>query len=119
MEGVTRGPIPGAIKRPNGPSGISSRVLIVAATPVRWAVNLAGASPYGVLDIAGNVMERVNDWYAENYYSATPANNPQQPTSGLYKVLRLPHRNELLYSEWGWTVAFGLRNRRFSQINAA
>jgi len=48
----------------------------------------AGASPYGALDMAGNVQEWVNDWYGETYYSQSPANNPQGPSSGDYRVLR-------------------------------
>ena len=44
-----------------------------------------GASLYGVMDMAGNVYEWVNDWYQSNYYSTTPYNNPQGPISGFYK----------------------------------
>lgn len=48
----------------------------------------AGASVYGVLDMASNVWEFVNDWYDENYYANSPSLNPQGPSSGQDKVLR-------------------------------
>ncbi|MBI9043582.1 MAG: formylglycine-generating enzyme family protein [Anaerolineaceae bacterium] len=47
-----------------------------------------GASPYGALDMAGNVWEWVLDWYDSDYYSNSPAENPQGPSTGEYRVLR-------------------------------
>ncbi len=48
----------------------------------------AGASPYGALDMAGNVQEWVNDWYDSDYYSVSPYSNPPGPDTGTYKVGR-------------------------------
>jgi formylglycine-generating enzyme required for sulfatase activity len=49
---------------------------------------LSGASPYGVLEMAGNVWEWVADWFGENYYASSPSNNPIGPDSGQYRILR-------------------------------
>jgi len=47
-----------------------------------------GASPYGAMDVSGNVWEWVNDWHSYDYYDDSPYSNPPGPASGLYKVLR-------------------------------
>ncbi len=47
-----------------------------------------GASPYGALDMAGNVMEWTQDWYDRDYYSVSPRKNPKGPASGAYRVVR-------------------------------
>jgi serine/threonine-protein kinase len=48
----------------------------------------SGASPYGALDMAGNVSQWVADWYDSKYYQNSPQNNPTGPSSGQYRVLR-------------------------------
>jgi len=69
-----------------------------------------GASPFGVLDMAGNVAEWVDDWYLSSYYSSSPYSNPPGPETGSYKVLR----------GGGWSGRYiGLRtaNRDFWEPN--
>ena len=52
----------------------------------------AGASPYGVLDMAGNAEEWVSDWWKGHYYQYSPYRNPQGPLlsdkEGTLKVTR-------------------------------
>ena len=45
-------------------------------------------SIYGVLDMAGNVLEWTADWYDPNYYSNGINRNPPGPVSGQYRVIR-------------------------------
>ncbi len=47
-----------------------------------------GKSPYGCMDMAGNVWEWCSDWYDANYYKESPAENPQGPSKGDYRALR-------------------------------
>jgi formylglycine-generating enzyme required for sulfatase activity len=45
-------------------------------------------SPYGVSDGAGNVLEWVADWYGEEAFRVSEAQNPKGPDHGTFRVLR-------------------------------
>jgi serine/threonine-protein kinase len=48
-----------------------------------------GASPYGALDMAGNVREWVADEFDNRYYHDSPSENPSGPTfTGTRRVIR-------------------------------
>ncbi|MFN8450831.1 MAG: SUMF1/EgtB/PvdO family nonheme iron enzyme [Anaerolineae bacterium] len=49
-----------------------------------------GASPYGMLNMAGNVAEWVSDWYDARFYGRPEATiaDPTGPVSGTQKVVR-------------------------------
>jgi formylglycine-generating enzyme required for sulfatase activity len=46
------------------------------------------ASPFGVFDLAGNVVEWVADRYGATYYGVSPTDNPLGPETGSQQVMR-------------------------------
>ena len=61
LKGWTKGTVPVGIYPPNG---------------------------YGLYDMAGNVVEWVSDYYADDYYNTSPYKNPTGPEKGKFRVIR-------------------------------
>lgn len=62
------------------PNEYNSNSLNVVGDTTRVGSYAEGASPFGMLDMAGNVWEWVADFYKPNYYAVSPLENPQGPS---------------------------------------
>lgn len=74
--------------------GLADGPLMVGSKP-------AGASPYGALDMVGNVYEWTADWYLAGYYVRSPSEDPVGPEGGNYRVVR--------GASWNYSLSFGSR----------
>lgn len=84
--GTDRRYFPWGDARPNPRLANFSETLFLEALPVsRYPL---GASPYGVLNMAGNVREWVSDWFFNKYYLESPYKNPTGPEIGKERSLR-------------------------------
>jgi formylglycine-generating enzyme required for sulfatase activity len=77
---------PWGIEAPDEGRAIYDETKIHHATPV--GLFPQGMTPEGLHDLAGNVWEWCSDWYAKDYYSKSPQENPPGPDDGEYRTVR-------------------------------
>ncbi|MDP1713240.1 MAG: SUMF1/EgtB/PvdO family nonheme iron enzyme [Anaerolineales bacterium] len=92
------------------PNEYNSNSLNIVGDTSRVGSYAEGASPFGALDMAGNVWEWVADRYKPNYYETSPAENPTGPTDDtVFSDLRVI-RGGSYQDDW---VVLRLANRSF------
>lgn len=65
----------------------------------------AGASPFGIQDMAGGVWEWTTDWYDPDYYEYIVGSDPQGPERGTVRV----KRGGSWWNDWEWRMVTSTR----------
>jgi formylglycine-generating enzyme required for sulfatase activity len=77
---------------PWGSADPSPRLANYAESLIREPVSVyrypSGASPYGALNMVGNVREWLADWFDKTYYLNSPFDNPTGPETGIERSMR-------------------------------
>jgi len=71
-----------------GTATLHANLLRDGSTPMPVGRFVTGASPYGALDMIGNVREWTADWYSETYYRASGDIDPKGPATGTWRAVR-------------------------------
>ena len=71
-----------------GKEGFDGSPIIDGRPTAEVGSHSQGSSPYGVMDMLGNVWEWCMDWYDCTYYAWGPSTNPTGPQTGEKRVLR-------------------------------
>ena len=74
----------------NEPDGTIANFNFMVGDTTRVGTYPAGASPFGIMDMAGNVAEWVNDYFVINAYETAEASNPKGPAESYsyHRVVR-------------------------------
>lgn len=92
------------------PNEYNSNSINIVGDTSRVGSYAEGASPFGVLDMAGNVWEWVADRYRPDYYAKSPSENPMGPADEeVFTDLRVM-RGGSFQDDW---VILRLSNRSF------
>ncbi|MBE0669339.1 MAG: SUMF1/EgtB/PvdO family nonheme iron enzyme [Anaerolineales bacterium] len=92
------------------PNQFNSNSINLVGDTTRVGSYAEGASPFGALDMAGNVWEWVADRYRPDYYGKAPSENPTGPADNeVFSTLRVI-RGGSFQDDW---VILRLANRSF------
>lgn len=84
----------------DGQANVADRALRQAMPAGTWASPWDDGWPYtapvrsfppndwGLYDMQGNVWEWSNDWHDDDYYAASPADDPRGPNEGRFRAIR-------------------------------